>query len=169
MVVHHQLNVMGCFGGVKVWQYYSSCFVDECRAKYLRTRQEILANQHTSDITSKVSNNIIDVTCIHSTYFRQCCIYASVIQVSIGSDSGLIVSYLAPSHYLNQCLGIINWTLRNKLQWNFSQKSNFFFQENAFENVVCEMVAFLSIGRWRNIFTFGTFMSCTPFYTFWVT
>ena len=28
-----------------------------------------------------------------------------------------------------------NWTRRNKLQWN----SHIFIQENAFENVVCEM------------------------------
>ena len=26
--------------------------------------------------------------------------------------------FLAPSHYLNQCSLIVNWTLRNKLQWN---------------------------------------------------
>ena len=31
------------------------------------------------------------------------------------------VAYSAPSHYLNQCLGIVNWTLRNTLQWNFNQ------------------------------------------------
>ena len=34
------------------------------------------------------------------------------------------MAYSAPSHYLNQC--IINWILRNKLQWNFCQKSNLF-------------------------------------------
>ena len=27
-----------------------------------------------------------------------------------------------PSHYLNQCLVIVNWTLRNKFQWNFRSK-----------------------------------------------
>ena len=31
-----------------------------------------------------------------------------------------LVAYLAPSHYLNQCWVIINWTPRNKLQWIFS-------------------------------------------------
>ena len=34
-----------------------------------------------------------------------------------------------PSHYLNQCCIIVNWTLRNKLQWNFSQKLNFSFKK----------------------------------------
>ena len=37
-----------------------------------------------------------------------------------------------------------SWTLRNKLQWNFNQYSNIFIQENAFENVVCEMASILS-------------------------
>ena len=61
-----------------------------------------------------------------------------------------LVTYSAPSHYLKQCLLIVNWTLRNKLQWNFNQNSTIFIQENAFENVVCKMVAILSRGRWVN-------------------
>ena len=31
---------------------------------------------------------------------------------------------MAPSHYLNQCWDIVNWTIRNKLQWNFYWNSN---------------------------------------------
>ena len=58
-----------------------------------------------------------------------------------------LVAYWAPRHYLNQCLDLINWTLLYKLQWIFSQKSNFFIQENVFENVVCEMMSILSRGR----------------------
>ena len=57
----------------------------------------------------------------------------------IGSDNGLSSGRSAPSHYLNQCRNIINWSLRNKLQWHFNRNSNIFIQENAFENVVCEM------------------------------
>ena len=34
---------------------------------------------------------------------------------------------LAPSHYLNQCWVIVNWTIRNKLQWNFNQNTKFAF------------------------------------------
>ena len=56
----------------------------------------------------------------------------------IGSDNGL-----APNHYLNQWWNIVNWTLRNKLQWNFNRNSNIFIEENTFENVVCEMSAIL--------------------------
>ena len=35
-------------------------------------------------------------------------------------------------------------TLRNKLQWKFNRNSNIFIQENALENVVCEMASILS-------------------------
>ena len=55
-----------------------------------------------------------------------------------------IVAWPAPSHYLNQCWNIVNWTLGNKLQWNFNRNSNIFIQEIAFENVVCEMASILS-------------------------
>ena len=37
-----------------------------------------------------------------------------------------------------------NWTLRNKIQWNFNRNSNIFIEENAFENIFCEMTAILS-------------------------
>ena len=36
----------------------------------------------------------------------------------------------------------------NKIQWNFSQKSNFLIEENGFDNVVYEMAPILSRGRW---------------------
>ena len=55
-----------------------------------------------------------------------------------------LVTWSAPSHYLNQCWNIINWILRNKLQWNFNPNANIFIRENAFESVVCEMAAILS-------------------------
>ena len=49
----------------------------------------------------------------------------------------------ALSHYLNQCWIIVNWNLKNKLQWNIKQNLCIFIQENAFENVVCKMAATL--------------------------
>ena len=54
------------------------------------------------------------------------------------------MAWTAPSHYLNQCWNIVNWILGNKLQWNFNRNSNIFIQENALENVVCEMASILS-------------------------
>ena len=71
-------------------------------------------------------------------------IYVSVYQAIIGSDNDL-----SPV----QCQAII-WNnteelsiapQRNKIKWNFNHNSNIFIQENAFENVVCEMAAFLSL------------------------
>ena len=45
-------------------------------------------------------------------------------------------------------LVIVNWTLTNKLQWNFNQNTKLFIHENASQNIVCEMTANLSRGRW---------------------
>ena len=52
---------------------------------------------------------------------------------------GKLTAWTAPSHYLNQCWNIVNWTLGSKLQWDFNRNSNIFIEENTFENAVCEM------------------------------
>ena len=61
-----------------------------------------------------------------------------------------LVASSAPSHYLNQCWLIVNWTLRNTPQKNSNQNTKVFIHENAFECVGCEMAAILSRGRWIN-------------------
>ena len=53
-----------------------------------------------------------------------------------------------PSHYTNQCWVLVDWTLRNKLQWNFNQNTKLFVHKNASENIVCGMAAILFRGRW---------------------
>ena len=53
-----------------------------------------------------------------------------------------------PSHYLNQYGLFVNFTLKNKIQWNSNKNTNTFANRNAFENVVWKMAAILSIGRW---------------------
>ena len=71
----------------------------------------------------------------------------SINWVSIGSDNGLLpIQHQA----IKQMLGYFNWTLRNKLHWNFNQNIKIFIHEKAFENIVCEMAAILSRGRWVN-------------------
>ena len=50
----------------------------------------------------------------------------------------------APSHYINQCWNVVNWAIRNKLQWNRTRNSYIFIPKNAFENVVGKMAAILS-------------------------
>ena len=51
-----------------------------------------------------------------------------------------------PSHYLNQCLNICNWTHKNKLQWDFYRNSYILIQENSFK--------YMLSGKWRP-FCFG--------------
>ena len=58
----------------------------------------------------------------------------------IGSDNGM----MAPSHYLKQRWNIVNLNLANKVKWIFNWIWYIFIQENAFENVACEMAAILS-------------------------
>ena len=67
-----------------------------------------------------------------------------------------LVAYLAPGHYLNERWVIVNWTLRNKFQWNFNQNTEIFIHENASENIICKMSAILSRGRWVNTTTNAT-------------
>ena len=77
-------------------------------------------------------------------------ICAWVDRVSIGSDNGF-VAYSAPSHYLKQCWDFVNWNLRKKLRRNFNQNKKHFIHENASENIVSEMAAILSRGKWVDI------------------
>ena len=63
----------------------------------------------------------------------------------------------ATSRYLNQCLDIVNLTLRNKFQWNLHRSLNIFIKENAFENVVWKMAAILSRPQ---CVTFGQSATC---------
>ena len=67
-----------------------------------------------------------------------------VSKLTIFSSDKWLVTWPAPSHYLNQCWNIVNWTLGNKLQWNLNRNLFIFIQENAFENVVWKMAAILS-------------------------
>ena len=50
------------------------------------------------------------------------------------------------NRYLKQWLVIANWTFSNKLQWKFHHNTNICIQENASENIVCEITAILSRG-----------------------
>ena len=71
-----------------------------------------------------------------------------VNRVSIGSDNGL--SPIQHQAIILTNWVIVNWTLRNKLQQNFNQNTKLFILENASENIVCEMAAISSRGRWVN-------------------
>ena len=62
-------------------------------------------------------------------------IYVGIL-TNIGSDN-----YYYNNYYLNQCWNIVNWTLRNKLQWNFHSRK-------CTKNVVCKMASILSRPQW---------------------
>ena len=51
----------------------------------------------------------------------------------------------------NQYWVIVNWTLMNKLHWNFDQNTKLFIHKNAPENIVCEMTATLSRRGWVKV------------------
>ena len=57
---------------------------------------------------------------------------------------GYVYLWPAPSHYLNQCWVIVNWTLTNEIQWNRNLNLRIFIHKNATENVVWETAAILS-------------------------
>ena len=65
--------------------------------------------------------------------------WGRVTQICVGN-----LTIIDPDNGLNQCCDIVNWTLRNKLEWNFNRYSYIFIQENLFENIVCEMASILS-------------------------
>ena len=50
-----------------------------------------------------------------------------------GIDCVGYVTCSAPSHYLNQCWVIVNWTIRKNFRWNLNQNYNIFIKENAFK------------------------------------
>ena len=60
-------------------------------------------------------------------------------------------AWMVPSHYLNQCWNIVDWTPGNKLQCNFNKKFYIFIQENTIQNVILKMTAILSMLRHQGL------------------
>ena len=77
--------------------------------------------------------------------------HACVIELGHHCFRQWLVAFSAPSHYLNQYWLIVNWTTRNKIRWNFNRNSKSFFEEHAFEYVVCKMSAIFSRPQWVEI------------------
>ena len=80
----------------------------------------------------------------------------------IGSDNGLSPGW-HQAIYLNQCWNTVNSNLRNKLQWNLKQNSHIFIEENACENVVCQLAANLSQPQCVNSNSMADSFSVIPF------
>ena len=91
---------------------------------------------------SEIRLNTVNSSSPSAAYMQQW-IWSALVQIMASRHSAL-------SHYLNQCLVIVNWTLRHKLQWNLNRNTNIFIYEIFFEIAVCEIAAILSRGRWVN-------------------
>ena len=74
-----------------------------------------------------------------------------------GSDNGLLPGGRQAIIWTNAGILLIR-NLRNKLQWNLKQNSCIFIQENAFENVVCEMASILFRPQCVNLWDFMRYM-----------
>ena len=59
---------------------------------------------------------------------------------TIGSNNGLS-PWPAPSHDLNQCWNIVNWTPENKVQWNLNQNLYICIQKNCRQEIVGHFVS----------------------------
>ena len=69
----------------------------------------------------------------------------------------------------DQCWNIVNWNLRNKLQWNLKRNSYIFIHKNAFENVVCEMAAICSRPQCvKECFISCKFINMEKIYIYWI-
>ena len=93
-----------------------------------------VASRKSHQVETHIHDNCVSLT--HWGRVTHICVSKLTI---IGSDNGLV-----PCHYLNHYWNIVNWALKNKLQWNFNRNSDIFIQENALENVVWEMASILS-------------------------
>ena len=71
-------------------------------------------------------------------------------------------------YYQNQCWLIVNWTPRNKSQWTMNLSVNIFTEGNAYENVVCEMLAILSWLQCVNSLDPGRFDKNLEINNFWM-
>ena len=63
-----------------------------------------------------------------------------------------LVAWSMLSHYLNQCWNIVNWTLRNKLKWNFLSHSK-----------KCNWKGRLRNGNWPQLNLLQCLMGCTAY------
>ena len=77
-------------------------------------------------------------------------IYASIINHHCFRQ--WLVAWPAPSQNLKQSWITVNWSLRNKPQWNLNRNSYIFIQENAFENVSGKIAAILSRPHMNNVY-----------------
>ena len=100
-----------------------------------------------------------------ATWSKPSLISPSAAYICVGeSGQHWLVTYSAPTHDINQWCDIVNWNLRNKLQWNFNPNIKLFIHENASDNIDREMSAILSRG-WDNSHRYRKYHNNRPFST----
>ena len=73
-----------------------------------------------------------------------------------------LVAHSAPSHYLNQCWVIVNWTismLRRTSQWNFNQNTKLLIHEKCIWNHRLRNGGHFVLGRWVILLTNADMLS----------
>ena len=59
---------------------------------------------------------------------------AQIIHRRYNNENSCYSHGSAPSHYLNQCRLIVNWNLRNKIQWDWYQNTKHFIHKSRLRN-----------------------------------
>ena len=93
---------------------------------YLFTPKGLIWIYNTTHVLGSQVSQCMTITLTHWGRVMHICF--SKLNI-IASDNDGLVAWPAPSHYLNQCWNIVNWTLRNKLQWNFNRIRTFSFKK----------------------------------------
>ena len=113
-------------------------FVPQCTINNISALVQIMAWRRPCDkpLSEPMMVRLPTHICVTRPQFieAESLIYASVNWPSLVKK--WLVACPAPSHYLNQCWKIVEWTLRNKLKWNRNRNWYIFIQENAFEYAV---------------------------------
>ena len=122
-------------------QYISSMLDDALpQYRFIDWFNMVFISQNPTCQPHQVNMPLAKVTLTH--WGRVTDIWVSKLTI-IGSDNGLLPGR-RQAIILTNAGDIVNSNLRNKLQWNLKQNLCVFSQENAFENVICEVASILS-------------------------
>ena len=105
--------------------------VYQIRLDYVQT----INDKHQDNMFCIQRQCIIGSCCMKLTNEAELRIYAPVNYTIIDWFRKWIVACSATTHYPSQWRFIINWTLRNIFQWNFTWNSKVFIQKDVYKHV----------------------------------
>ena len=149
MDIIFQRNILNAFGRRELFRISTHHLVNYI-TKCLKIKMTSFVVVQSHCLKPRLSNSVRVLCGIKPRYVNSSPPSATIMCPWIGWAlvQILAIAYSAPNYYLHQRWVIVSWTLRKKLQWNFNQTTTIFILENWSENIVCEMVAILSIGIW---------------------